>query len=66
MDTIQPILWGEAAIAHFGVQSSDSNLWNDPKPQQALALLDKDKILKTCNKFDTSLPLEVSLLMYLI
>lgn len=58
MDTIQPILWGEAAIAHFGVQSSDNNLWNDPKPQQALALLDKDKILKTCNKFDTSLPLE--------
>ncbi|XP_071537756.1 nucleolar pre-ribosomal-associated protein 1 [Panulirus ornatus] len=58
MSNYQPVLWGDAAVAHFGVESSDFSLLINPKPEQILGLLEMDKIIQTCYKFDTRLHLE--------
>ncbi|KAG7175228.1 nucleolar pre-ribosomal-associated protein 1-like [Homarus americanus] len=58
MNDYQPILWGDTAVAHFGVHSSSIGLVRDPKPEEILNLLNMDKIMQTCYKFNTRLPLE--------
>nr|XP_045624958.1 nucleolar pre-ribosomal-associated protein 1-like [Procambarus clarkii] len=58
MGNYEPVLWGDAAIAHFGVLSSGFNLFKEPSVEQILGLLEIDRIMQTCYKFDTRLPLE--------
>lgn len=58
MTSYQPVLWGKAAIVHFGVKSQTIGLFRDPMPEQVLGLLNMDRILHTCYNFNTRLPLE--------
>ena len=60
MTSYQPVLWGKAAIVHFGVKSQSVGFFRDPMPEQVLGLLNMDKILHTCYNFNTRLPLKVS------
>lgn len=63
MTSYQPVLWGKAAIVHFGVKSHNVGFFRDPMPEQVLGLLSIDRILHTCYNFNTRLPLEVSALL---
>ncbi|XP_076033251.1 nucleolar pre-ribosomal-associated protein 1 [Oratosquilla oratoria] len=57
MLTYQPVLWGETAIHHYGILAGSSgfSFYREPKPDQILMLLDKDKILHTCFNFDVEI-----------
>lgn len=58
MYSCQPVLWSDAAIAHFGVESSGFCLFKEPSPEQILGLLDMERLMQTCYTFDTRLSLE--------
>ncbi|XP_045111061.1 nucleolar pre-ribosomal-associated protein 1-like [Portunus trituberculatus] len=58
MTSYQPVLWGKAAIVHFGVKTQNIGFFRDPMPEQVLGQLSMDKILHTCYNFNTRLPLE--------
>ncbi|XP_068201084.1 nucleolar pre-ribosomal-associated protein 1 [Palaemon carinicauda] len=57
MNTYQPVLWGDAAVSHFGTHTS-IDTFEQPKTNQILGLLKSDKMFKTCRSFDINLPLE--------
>ncbi|KAK3893462.1 hypothetical protein Pcinc_002725 [Petrolisthes cinctipes] len=60
MNTIQPMLWGDAAVTHFRIKTQSEQLFLNPNPEQVLALIEMDKLLHTCRHFNTRLPLEAS------
>ncbi|KAK4315095.1 hypothetical protein Pmani_013657 [Petrolisthes manimaculis] len=60
MNTIQPMLWGDAAVTHFRIKTQSEQLFLNPNPEQVLALIEMDKLLHTCRHFNTRLPLEAN------
>ncbi|XP_064116837.1 nucleolar pre-ribosomal-associated protein 1-like [Macrobrachium nipponense] len=57
MNRYNPLLWGDAAVAHFGLFTS-TKTYEEPKSNQIIGLLKGDKMFKTCCSFDVNLPLE--------
>lgn len=60
MMTIQPMLWGDAAVTHYRLMSHSGGLLLNPTPDQVLALIEMDKLHHTCRHFNIRLKLEVN------
>ncbi|KAK7066072.1 hypothetical protein SK128_008500, partial [Halocaridina rubra] len=57
MKRYQPVLWGDCAVSHFGMLSSGNEQYLEPKVEQVLSLLEKDKIIRSCFSFNTDMSL---------